>query len=72
MENSKKSSQIVKMKIVNLLIVIFFATIHIYLVPLDAVEGVAVQVVAAGQVSCFSALDIRRYPHRDLRQAVQL
>jgi hypothetical protein len=51
---------------------IFFTTVLIYLVPLDAVEGVAVQVVAAGQVSCFPALDIRRYSHRDLREAVQL
>jgi hypothetical protein len=46
--------------------------LRIYLVPLDAVEGVAVQVVAAGQVSCFSALDICRNSHRDLREAVQL
>ncbi len=68
MEKSKKSSQRIKMKIVKS----FFTSVLIYLVPLDAVEGVAVQVVAAGQVSCFPALDIRRNTHRDLREAVQL
>jgi hypothetical protein len=67
-EKSKKSSQRIKMKIVKS----FFTSVLIYLVPLDAVEGVAVQVVAAGQVSCFPALDIRRNTHRDLREAVQL
>ncbi len=69
MENSRKSSQRIQMKSVYCFL---FTAVLIYLVPLDAVEGVAVQVVAAGQVSCFPALDIRRNSHRDLRQAVQL
>ncbi len=41
------------------------------LVPLDAVERVAAQVVAAGQVRRLAALEELRDPHREVRQAVR-
>ena len=50
----------------------YVCTKFTYFVPLDAIEFIWVEVVAAGQVGRLAALHEGRDPHGYLRQALQL